>query len=203
MVPPWTLWSSNPSHSLAWLYHHYIVRPLHWISFQTNFSKAPMIFLCFPHGICLTFIALSPPLGPWGFLSELSLPALASVAQWVGCHPANWKVMGSIPGQGTCLCCGFGPWSRFSPQLGHMQGATDWCFSLTLMFLSLIFSLPSPLSRINKRKEILFQKTVTARCYSPFPLFFRPAFSSGWHLQNLTLSSELSGQNGFKCWYKQ
>ena len=46
-------------------------------------------------------------------------------------------------GQDTCLGCGFGPWS------GHMQGATDEGFSLTLMFLS----LPLPLS---KNKYIFF-----------------------------------------------
>ncbi|KAF6095741.1 NADH:ubiquinone oxidoreductase core subunit S7 [Phyllostomus discolor] len=35
------------------------------------------------------------------------------------CHPVNQKVVGSIPGQGTCLGSGFGP------QSGHMQEATD------------------------------------------------------------------------------
>ena len=34
----------------------------------------------------------------------------ASVAQWVGHPPTNRKFMGSIPGQGTCLGCGLGPW---------------------------------------------------------------------------------------------
>ena len=37
--------------------------------------------------------------------------ALPGVAQWAGCHPGNQKVAGSIPGQGTCLGCGFCPWS--------------------------------------------------------------------------------------------
>ena len=35
--------------------------------------------------------------------------ALAGVAQWIGCRPANKKVAGSIPSQGTCLGCGPGP----------------------------------------------------------------------------------------------
>ena len=29
--------------------------------------------------------------------------ALAGVAQWIECWPANQKVTGSIPSQGTCL----------------------------------------------------------------------------------------------------
>ena len=52
--------------------------------------------------------------------------------------------MVSFPGQGTGLGCGFGA------QLGHMKEATNQCFSLTSIFLSLSFSLPSPLYRINK-----------------------------------------------------
>ena len=43
--------------------------------------------------------------------------------------------------QGTRLGCRFCPWSR------HVRKATDRCFSLTLMFLSLSFSFPSPLSK--------------------------------------------------------
>ena len=35
--------------------------------------------------------------------------ALASMAQLVGHHPTGQKVIGSIPGQGTCLGCGPGP----------------------------------------------------------------------------------------------
>ena len=73
--------------------------------------------------------------------------ALANVAQLVGCCPASQKVAGSIPGQGTCLVCGF------HPQLGRMQEATDQRFSLTSMCLSLSVSLPSPLSRTNKWKN--------------------------------------------------
>ena len=49
------------------------------------------------------------------------LPALAGVAQWIECQPANQRVMGSIPSQGTCLGCGPGL------QLGacKMQPHTD------------------------------------------------------------------------------
>ena len=35
--------------------------------------------------------------------------ALASVAQWTECWPANREVAGSIPSQGTCLGCRPGP----------------------------------------------------------------------------------------------
>ena len=35
--------------------------------------------------------------------------ALAGVAQWIECQPANQKVEGSIPSQGTCLSCRPGP----------------------------------------------------------------------------------------------
>ena len=39
--------------------------------------------------------------------------ALTGVAQWVGHHPTKQMVAGSIPGQDTCLGCGFG---------AHMRG---------------------------------------------------------------------------------
>ena len=35
--------------------------------------------------------------------------ALAGVAQWIEHQPANQRVGGSIPSQGTCLGCGPGP----------------------------------------------------------------------------------------------
>ena len=40
--------------------------------------------------------------------------ALTGVVQLVGCRPTKWKVTGSIPGQGTCVGC------RFGPQSGHL-----------------------------------------------------------------------------------
>ena len=43
--------------------------------------------------------------------------ALADVAQWTEYWPANWKVIGSIPSQATCLDC------RSGPQMG-----TNLCF---------------------------------------------------------------------------
>ena len=58
-------------------------------------------------------------------------PTLTSRAQLVERHPAKQKVASSVPGQGTFLGCGFGPW------LGRMQEATNRCFSHISMFLSL------------------------------------------------------------------
>ena len=40
--------------------------------------------------------------------------ALTGVAHVVVHHPMKWKAVGSIPGQGTCIGCGF------RPRSGHM-----------------------------------------------------------------------------------
>ena len=45
---------------------------------------------------------------PFFFFFKKAL-ALAGVAQWIECQPANQGVTGSIPSQGTCLGCGPGP----------------------------------------------------------------------------------------------
>ena len=50
---------------------------------------------------------------------------LTSVAQLLGLHPASERAAGSIPGQGTCPDCGFGP------QTGHRREATGQCSSLS------------------------------------------------------------------------
>ena len=63
------------------------------------------------------------------------------MAQWIEHWLANRKATGLIPSQGTCL--GGGARSPF----GGVREATDRCFSRTSMFLSLSFSLPSPLSK--------------------------------------------------------
>ena len=62
-------------------------------------------------------------------------PEHCGSAGWASSHKP--KVEGSIPGEGTSLGCRFGPWS------GRVWEATDRCFSLALMCLSLLFSLPS------------------------------------------------------------
>ena len=52
--------------------------------------------------------------------------ALAGVAQWIDCQPANQRVTGLIPGQGTCLGCGPGP------HLGVCEGQPHTDVSLPL-----------------------------------------------------------------------
>ena len=67
------------------------------------------------------------------------------MAQLVRHHPAKQKVSGSTPSRGTCLGC------RFHPRSEVIQKAANWCSSVTSMFFSLSFSIPSPLS---KNKQI-------------------------------------------------
>ena len=69
--------------------------------------------------------------------------ALTCVAQLAGPRPTKRRVAGSIPGQGTRLGCGLGPW------LGHMLETTSWCFSLASTFLSLSLS-PPPFPSLKK-----------------------------------------------------
>ena len=65
--------------------------------------------------------------------NQTSHPDWGSSVDWA---PAvNERATGSIPGQGTSLGCGPGP------QWGHKRG------NHMLIFLSLSFSLPSPLSK--------------------------------------------------------
>ena len=72
-------------------------------------------------------------------------PALASVALLVGALSISQKVMGSVPGQSTCLGCGFNLRSR------SVREATSQCFSLTLTFLSLPLFLPLSLKTMKKK----------------------------------------------------
>ena len=69
---------------------------------------------------------------------------LTGMAQWV--THLDQKVMGSSPHQGTYPSC------VFNPQLGGNEKATDWCFSLTLIYFFLSLSLLSLLSKRNKKK---------------------------------------------------
>ena len=76
---------------------------------------------------------------PWG--------TLTSVAPLVGLHPTKPRVTGSIPSQGKVTRL----WTQST--VGPIQEATNRCFSLTSMFLSLSFSLPSPFSKNNSLKK--------------------------------------------------
>ena len=54
--------------------------------------------------------------------------ALAGVAQWIECWPANQRVTGSIPIKGTCLGCWLDPQGQIPRGI---QEATDLCISHT------------------------------------------------------------------------
>ena len=116
--------------------------------------------------------------------------ALNSVAQLGRHHLANQKVASSIPGQGPCLGCRFGPWS------GCMHEGTDQHLSLIAMIFSFFLSLPSPLSRVNKRKKkskpknnqnqkpgLLKAKVHALNCSACYPLFtVGPSYTCMWVL---------------------
>ena len=55
--------------------------------------------------------------------------ALTSVAEWIEYQPANQKVTGLIPGQGTCLGC------RMGPQCGAREWQPHTDVSLPLFLL--------------------------------------------------------------------
>ena len=69
--------------------------------------------------------------------------ALAGVAQWIECWPADQRVASSIPSQGTCLGCG--P----DPQRGAHERQAHIDVSLPL------FLPPSPLSKNKQIKYFL------------------------------------------------
>ena len=81
--------------------------------------------------------------GPWiGWVSPTlkhSLVALAGVTQWTECRPANQRVAGPIPSQGTGLGCGPGPQLEACERQLINVSLTYQCFSPSL-------SPPSPLS---------------------------------------------------------
>ena len=57
---------------------------------------------------------------------------LAAVAQLIGHCPAKWRVTGSIPSQGTCLGCEFGPQSGCVQEQLISVSLSHWCFSPSL-----------------------------------------------------------------------
>ena len=103
--------------------------------------------------------------------------SLTGMARLVGHRPAKRKVNGSIPSRGMCLGCRFG-------QSGTWE-ATDWCFSLSSMSLTLSFSLPSPFSKNKYIKSFLFKSDIT--------IFISSQYSQ--YTRNYTLHSYLN-----TCW---
>ena len=71
----------------------------------------------------------------------------------------NRKVAGSIPGQATCLGCGFDPWSR------RLHEATNWSFSFAPMFLSLPSSFSKSNEKTTSREDTsFFKKEIDLKC---------------------------------------
>ena len=54
-------------------------------------------------------------------VTKLANFAPAGVAQWIEHWPANQRVAGSIPSQGTCLGCGPGPWWAAREKQPHID----------------------------------------------------------------------------------
>ena len=75
----------------------------------------------------------------WQLLKKLNI-ILTGVAQWIERRPANQRVTGSIPSQGTCL--GYRP----GPQVGAHERQQH-------INVSLSFSLP-----FSKNKNKIFKK---------------------------------------------
>ena len=65
--------------------------------------------------------------------SEKKRKALAGMAQWIECWPANQRVIGSVPSQGTCLGCR----PDQVPSKGRVRS------NHTLVFLSFLPPFPS------------------------------------------------------------
>ena len=106
---------------------------------------------------------LSSHTGPLLGIKFLNV-ALTSVAQLVGCWPSRRKVASSIPGQGHMP-------GLLVPSLalGHIWKATNQCFSLISMFLSLFLPpLPSLLKYIlkNLKKNLNIDKQHEPLCCS-------------------------------------
>ena len=78
------------------------------------------------------------------YSSKYIWPALASVAQCIECRPANRKVAGAIPSQGTCLGC------RPGPQVGAYKRKT----------IDVSFFLP-PFPFLYKKYNLLYTHTHT------------------------------------------
>ena len=53
--------------------------------------------------------------------SDRGRNTLAGVAQWIECQPANQRVEGSIPSQGTCLGCRPGPQWEARERQSHID----------------------------------------------------------------------------------
>ena len=74
------------------------------------------------------------------YLKKKLYVSLAGAAQWIECQPANQKIAGSIPSQGTCLGGGPDPQLRVCETQPINEFLACQCFP----------PFPSPLSKKNK-----------------------------------------------------
>ena len=110
------------------------------------------------------------------FTKRNSLSALTDEAQWDGCHPANQKVTGLMPGEGTDLGC--------SPRLGACErqqihtSLSHPCFSPLILPP---FYLSLQINNCNLKEKFLFIEKEQTRGRSP--LFGSCKWSSlpHWH----------------------
>ena len=107
----------------------------------------------------------------------------------VGLPSCNYTVTGSISAHGTHLG------SRFDPRLKHKWQATNWCFSFTLMFLS----LPSSLSKITMKKcpQVMIKKN---SMYKKCTLISNLTYKTSWNTVYFLVCSRLHVS---RCWIYQ
>ena len=87
-------------------------------------------------------------------IKKINTWALAGVVQWLDCHPGvDWKVVGSIPSEGTHPSCGF------DPQWGRIRvGNRSMFLSPIDVSLSFPFSLPLFLRVLKKCPQVTVKK---------------------------------------------
>ena len=127
----WILLSWNGFQKNLWLRQILPVSPVTWDTYgelisASLLSQTPQMCWFSKMGTHHDQTAVGQKIFGW---------ALAGVAQWIEHQPEKHRVAGSIPSQAHAWVAGQVPGG------GHMRG------SHTLMFLSLSFSLPSPLSK--------------------------------------------------------
>ena len=102
------------------------------------------------------------------FSVKIWTTALTCEAQFVGHRPAKQKVAGPVHAQGTYLGCWFGS------QLGCIPKATNRCFSLTPMFLS----IPALSLKVNKIFKKFLNNPPWGHIYSLMYNKHRPRWTS-------------------------
>ena len=115
-------------------------------------SPSHPITPCPPHP-CLLPHCLPPgtvPLYPPSWAQMCVCVCVCVYFLLAGCGSVGWASSCKPKGYGFSSKPEHMPRFRFQSQSGCIREATDGCFSLTLMFLSLSLFIPSPPSKINK-----------------------------------------------------